>query len=100
MEEPLKAVDPTLVGALGTTRKKIQYQLENLRAKFVGAESRQREILTRQVDSLLRTLYPSRGLQERQINIFHFLSRYGPEFLEDLYGAIDLSNPDHQLLFL
>ena len=100
MEEPLKAVDPTLVGALGTTRKKIQYQLENLRAKFVGAESRQREILTRQVDSLLRTLYPSRGLQERQINIFHFLSRYGPEFLEELYDAIDLSNPDHQLLFL
>jgi len=100
MEEPLKAVDASLVGALGTTRKKIQYQLENLRTKFVGAESRQREILTRQVDSLLRTLYPSRGLQERQINIFHFLSRYGPEFLEELYDTIDLSNPDHQLLLL
>lgn len=100
MEEPLKAVDPTLVGALGTTRKKIQYQLENLRAKFVGAESRQQEILARQVDSLLRTLYPSRGLQERQINIFYFLSRYGPEFLEELYDAIDLSEPDHQLLYL
>ena len=100
MEEPLKSVDPTLVAALGTTRKKIQYQLENLRAKFVGAESRQRKVLTRQVDSLLRTIYPSRGLQERQINIFYFLSRYGPEFLEQLYGAIDLSNPDHRLIYL
>ena len=93
-------MDPTLVAALGTTRKKIQYQLENLRAKFVGAESRQRKVLTRQVDSLLRTIYPSRGLQERQINIFYFLSRYGPEFLEQLYGAIDLSNPDHRLIYL
>ena len=100
MREPLKSVDPTLVGALGTARKKIQYQLENLRAKFVGAESRQQEILTRQVDSLLRTLYPSGGLQERQINIFYFLSRYGPEFLDELHDAIDLSAPDHKLLYL
>ena len=100
MREPLKSVDPTLVGALGTARKKIQYQLENLRAKFVGAESRQQEVLTRQVDSLLRTLYPSGGLQERQINIFYYLSRYGPEFLEELHDAIDLSAPDHKLLYL
>jgi len=100
MEEPLKSVDPTLVGALGTVRKKIHYQLENLRAKFVGAESRQQEILTRQVDSLLSTLYPSGGLQERHINIFYFLSRYGPEFLEELHDSIDPSNPDHKLLNL
>ena len=100
MEEPLKSVDPTLVGALGTARKKIQYQLENLRSKFVSAESRRREILTRQVDSLLTTLYPSGGFQERQLSIFHFLSRYGPEFLEELYDAIDLSDPDHKLIYL
>ena len=100
MEEPLKSVDPTLVGALGTARKKIRYQLENLRSKFVSAESRRREILTRQVDSLLTTLYPSGGFQERQLSIFHFVSRYGPEFLEELYEAIDLSDPDHKLIYL
>lgn len=100
MEEPLKSVDPTLVGALGTVRKKIQYQLENLRSKFVSAESRRREILTRQVDNLLTTLYPSGGFQERHVNIFYFLSRYGPEFLEELYDAIDLSDPDHKLIYL
>lgn len=100
MEEPLKSVDPTLVGALGTARKKIQYQLESLRSKFVSAESRRRDVLTRQVDSLLTTLYPSGGFQERQINIFYFLSRYGPEFLDELYDAIDLSDPDHKLIYL
>ncbi len=100
MEEPLKSVDPTLAGALGTARKKIRYQLENLRSKFVSAESRRREILTRQVDSLLTTLYPSGGFQERQLSIFHFVSRYGPEFLEELYEAIDLSDPDHKLIYL
>ncbi|MXZ34222.1 MAG: bacillithiol biosynthesis cysteine-adding enzyme BshC [Acidobacteria bacterium] len=100
MEGALKSVDPTLVGALETARKKIQYQLENLRSKFVSAESRRRGILTRQVNSLLTTLYPSGGFQERQINIFYFLSRYGPEFLDELYDAIDLSDPDHKLIYL
>ena len=100
MEDPLKSLDPTLVGSLKTARKKIHYQLENLRAKFVGAESRQQEILTRQVESVLTMLYPLKGLQERRINVFYFLSRYGLDFLARLYDAIDLSSPDHRLLYL
>ncbi len=100
MEEPLKAVDPTLVGALKTARQKIQYQLGNLRAKFVGAESRQQEVLTRQVESVVTMLCPLKILQERQINIFYFLSRYGLDFLAQLYDTIDLASPDHRLFYL
>lgn len=100
MAEPLKLIDPTLSGALNTTQQKVQYQLGNLRAKFVGAASRRQEIVQRQIESVYTVLYPSKELQERQLNIFYFLSRYGCDFLARLYGVIDLSCRDHKLFYL
>ena len=100
MAEPLKLIDPTLSGALSTTQQKVQYQLGNLRAKFVGAASRRQEIVQRQIESVYTVLYPSKELQERQLNIFYFLSRYGCDFLARLYGVIDLSCRDHKLFYL
>ena len=100
MEKELKAVDPTLIGALATVQKKIQFQVENLRNKFLTAESRQQGIITRQIENILTLLYPSNNLQEREINIFYFLSRYGTGFMSQLYRAIELSNSNHHLFYL
>lgn len=100
LELPLKKVDQTLVDALKTAQQKVQYQIAHLRTKFVHAESRHNEIVTKQVEKTLAILYPMKTLQERRVNIFYFLSRYGMDFLAQLYEEIDLSDPDHRLLYL
>jgi bacillithiol biosynthesis cysteine-adding enzyme BshC len=99
LEMPLKKVDQTLVDALKTTQQKVQYQIAHLRTKLVHAEAKHNEIVTRQVEKTLAILYPLKSLQERQINIFYFLSRYGMDFLAQLYEEVDLSDPDHRLLY-
>jgi bacillithiol synthase len=100
LEAPLRAVDPTLADALRTTRQKVQYQVAHLRAKFIHAETRHQETLTKQIDKAQAILYPLKTLQERRINIFYFLARYGIDFLAQLYEEIDLTDPDHRLLWL
>ncbi|HEU0007035.1 MAG TPA: bacillithiol biosynthesis cysteine-adding enzyme BshC [Terriglobia bacterium] len=100
LEPPLKAIDPTLAEALRTTQQKVQYQVAHLRTKFVHAETRHQEILTKQIDKALAILYPLKTLQERRINIFYFLARYGMDFLAQLYEEIDLTDPDHRLFFV
>jgi len=100
MEEVLKIVDPTLIGALGTTQKKVQYQIESLRTKFLKAESGKQRIVTRQIENIFTLLYPLNNLQEREINIFYFLSRYGVGFISQLYENIDLYNSNHHLVYL
>ena len=100
LELPLKKVDPTLAEALKTAQQKVQYQVAHLRAKFVHAQTKHNEIVTRQVEKTLAILYPLKSLQERRVNIFYFLSRYGMDFLAQLYEEIDLSDPDHRLLYL
>jgi bacillithiol biosynthesis cysteine-adding enzyme BshC len=99
LEDPLKRIDPTLADALKTTRQKVQYQLSHLRTKFVHAQGRHNDILTKQVEKALSILYPQKALQERRINIFYFLARYGMDFLAQLYEEIDLCDQDHRLLY-
>jgi bacillithiol biosynthesis cysteine-adding enzyme BshC len=100
LEGPLKAVDATLAEALRTTQQKVQYQVAHLRTKFVHAETRHQETLTKQIDKALAILYPLKTLQERRINIFYFLARYGMDFLAQLNEEIDLTDPDHRLFFV
>ena len=100
MEELLKVLDPTLIGALGTTQKKIQYQIESLRTKFLKSESGKQSIVARQIENVFTLLYPSNNLQEREINFFYFLSRYGVGLISQLHENIDLDNSDHHLVYL
>jgi uncharacterized protein YllA (UPF0747 family) len=96
----LGKVDPTLMDALGTTQRKIQYHIDHLRTKLINAEAKHQETLTRQVEKALAILQPSKSLQEREINIFYFLSRYGMDLLAQLYEEIDLTDPDHRLIYV
>ncbi len=98
LEPSLRIVDPTLVDALKTAQKKIQYHIDHLRTKFINAELKQQETITRQVERTLAILHPAKSLQERGINIFYFLSRYGTDLLAQLYEEIDLTDPDHRLI--
>jgi len=100
LEKPLKAVDQTLGEALRTTQQKVQYQINHLRTKFIHAEARHHEVLNRQIEKALSLLFPLKTLQERRLNIFYFLSRYGKDLLAQLYEEIDLNNPGHRLLHL
>jgi bacillithiol synthase len=100
LEPSLKAIDATLGDALRTTQQKVQYQVAHLRTKFVHAETRHQETLTKQIDKALAILYPLKTLQERRINIFYFVARYGMDFLAQLYEEIDLTDPDHRLFWV
>ena len=100
LEAPLKAVDQTLAEALKTTQQKVLYQLNHLRTKYVHAETRHHEVLNRQIEKASSLLYPVKTLQERRLNIFYFLSRYGMDLLAQLFEEIDLNDPGHRLLQL
>ncbi len=97
LQPSLQKVDPTLVDALNNSRVKILYQVSHLRTKFVNAHARQNEALTRQLSRAAQVLYPERNLQERSVNFFYFLSRYGEGLLTSLYEEMDLMSGRHHL---
>lgn len=96
----LQAIDPTLADALETGRKKINYQLEGLRTRFVRAQMTRDEAAHRQLQRAADQLYPDKDLQERHINITSLLARHGTYVTEWIYNAINLGSNEHQIVYL
>jgi uncharacterized protein YllA (UPF0747 family) len=94
----LAAVDPTLVGALDTSKQKVLYQIETLHTRFINAETKRNEVMERQLESIANSLYPDRKLQERVINVTSFLARYGSAFIQRLQDTASLETTEHQVI--
>jgi bacillithiol biosynthesis cysteine-adding enzyme BshC len=100
LRQELESVDPTLASALDTGRKKINYQLDGLRTRFVRAQMNRDEAAHRQLQRAFDQLYPNKDLQERHINITSLLARHGTYVIEWIYNAINLGSNDHQIVYL
>jgi bacillithiol biosynthesis cysteine-adding enzyme BshC len=100
VKERLERLDRTLVDAADTARSKIEYQLERLYSQAARAEALKSELVSRHAETLSQALYPDKGLQERAIGGLYFLARYGRDFLQQLYDAIQPDCHDHQILEL
>lgn len=98
LENGLKQIDPTLAGSLSTSRNKIEYHLEGLKGKAIEAQKRNNEATIRQINKAHLHLFPSGKLQERNLNIIHFLNKYGLEFLQWLRSELIIDRFKHQLI--
>ncbi|PYP83593.1 MAG: bacillithiol biosynthesis cysteine-adding enzyme BshC [Blastocatellia bacterium AA13] len=98
LESSLKRTDATLASSVKRARKKIVYQLEHLRTRFIHASAHREEAAYRQVERAYNTLVPDKNLQERELNVYYFLSRYGPSLIQDLYAAADVGFSNHRLV--
>ena len=100
LREDLASIDPTLASALETGRKKINYQLDGLRTRFVRAQMSRDEAAHRQLPRAFEQLYPHKDLQERHINITSLLARHGAYVIEWIFNAINLGSNEHQVVKL
>lgn len=100
LRDELKTIDPTLASALDTGRKKIQYQLDGLRTRFVRAQMARDEAAHRQLQRAFDQLYPNKNLQERHINVTSLLSRHGTYVIEWIFNAINIGSNEHQIVYL
>jgi bacillithiol biosynthesis cysteine-adding enzyme BshC len=100
LQEKLRGFDPTLAGALDGGRRKIEHQLEGLRARFHRAQIQRDRAILRQLERAATALYPEKSLQERHVNVTSLLARHGRYAVEWIHDAIDLSTTDHQIVYL
>jgi bacillithiol biosynthesis cysteine-adding enzyme BshC len=103
--EPLKNLDPTLLGTLDAVNEKMLYQFLKLKGKAGEAENVRTGILDRKERLLFDSLYPHHALQERSLSLLPFLAAYGTGLLDDLARfcgptAASQHAPQHHILFL
>ncbi len=100
LDQAVSQIEPTLTANLAKRRRKINYHIATLRKKTLSAMVQRDAIAHRQIDELFATLLPNGELQERVINIFSYLNKYGLNFIDWIYEAIDLDDKDHRIIEL
>ena len=90
--------DITLAGALGTSRRKIEYQVGKIARKTATQIMARDEQAVRDARSLNGLVFPEKHLQERLYSIVPFIAKFGPGLVDELYSAVRIECPDHQFL--
>jgi bacillithiol biosynthesis cysteine-adding enzyme BshC len=98
LSRALKSFDPTLVAALATNRRKIEYQLSKMERKIRLETLLRDERAAREASYLCELIYPHKHLQERLYSIVPFLAKHGLDLVDCIYENIQLDCPDHRLL--
>ncbi|MCS6886095.1 MAG: bacillithiol biosynthesis cysteine-adding enzyme BshC [Acidobacteriota bacterium] len=85
----LRNLEPALLRAIASTEQKVLNQLQVLREKILAEHSRSERSTLGKLARLKALLWPAGELQERRLNIYYFLSRWGRSFIDRLYEALD-----------
>lgn len=96
----IRRLDPTTAGAVETSRRKMLYQFRKLCGRVARARAARQGLLARHLEQLTSALYPHRELQERTLNFFSFLARYGLDLIPRLSQQLALPCRDHQVIYL
>ena len=100
LREAVKAVDPTLSGAVDTTATKLTETLHHLQNKIVQASKKKDDTLRRQFKRTRDLAFPGGHPQERSLNVTFFANRYGNAFVDRLIQELPISAACHYLVTL
>ncbi|MFN2502002.1 MAG: bacillithiol biosynthesis cysteine-adding enzyme BshC [Pyrinomonadaceae bacterium] len=100
LDQNLSLVDSTIAESLARRRSSIIYHIATLREKALLAQIRRDRTLARQIDDLWVSLLPNGQLQERSLNVFNYVNKFGPSFIEWVYQAIVADAKGHSVVEL
>ncbi len=88
LKESVTQIDPTMQGPVEQAGRRGAQSLERAEKKIMQAVKRQSSEALGHLDRVRAGLFPGDVPQERSVSVFHFLGRYGPDFIEDLRRAV------------
>jgi bacillithiol biosynthesis cysteine-adding enzyme BshC len=83
------SVDPTLKGPISRARTVALDAIADAERKIIQAVKRENEVHLQQLEKARLHLFPDGHPQERVMNVFYYLARYGEAFLAELEKRLD-----------
>lgn len=98
--EAAKMVDPSLAPLLKKNALIIQKQMQFINEKLQQSVEHKHQQTIKKYKRIENALRPLNGPQERTLNIYYFLNRYGQGFIDDLMDLDLVANPYHKIIML
>lgn len=89
LDPVIEELGQDLPNSLGKKRRRIEKEIQSIEDILVRRISQKDEVAKSRLEKAKNLLFPNDQWQERYLNIFYFVSKYGPDFLEQLTGVID-----------
>ena len=100
LEHDLRRFDVSLASALGTSRRKVEYQAAKIAHKTEAQMLLKDQQAQRDATSLHGLVFPEDHLQERLYSIVPLIAKFGPGLVEEIFGHVRVECPDHQFATL
>lgn len=80
-------------------KRNIDKELKILSKKIYSKLKKSNQSIINNIDRIHLNIFPGGRLQERMINIFYYLNKYGIEMISGLYNSFEPSDPGHRFLY-
>lgn len=90
-------IDPE--NAFDRIKRNIDKELKILSKKLYSKSKKQNQHIIDDIDKVYLNLFPDGNLQERMINIFYYLNKYGIDMISGLYYSFEPLDPGHRFLY-
>lgn len=94
------SIEPTLQSSVEKTTGNMEQILQKLINKANQAYERKMETEIQQLNKISINLLPNGHFQERVFNLVQYISKYGSDFIDEIYNIMDVENFSHQLLII
>lgn len=94
----LTSIDINLKDVINNSAEKMSHQLNLLKSKAIKAQELKYEASLRQITKVQNSLLPNGNLQERELGITNFVTRYGMDFFDWIYNELEIHEFKHQIL--
>ena len=95
LSKAVQAIDSTLKGPVTNARNTAFAAFDDAERKILQALKRENEIAVEQLGKAQRHLFPFGKPQERSINAFYYLCRYGPELVSAVAEEFNVALGTH-----
>jgi bacillithiol biosynthesis cysteine-adding enzyme BshC len=86
IEAELRDFDPTLIASAKTRLGRAKQAIGDLESKIGSAQKQKLGDLSSRIERARNAAMPNGELQERRLNLCYFLSKYGGDLIDSLYG--------------
>lgn len=93
-------IDVSHIDAAETTISKMKSHLSVFERKLFQSKKQKDQVIHRQLEKMQMYLNPTGVMQERQINIFTFLNRYGFEILDLMSKSCEPFPAEHRIMHI
>ena len=95
LAKSVQTIDATLKGPVSQARNTSFAAFDEVEKKILQALKRENEIALDQLAKAQRHIFPFGKPQERVLNAFYYLSRYGPELVGSLLDEFEVDIGTH-----